>query len=52
MVQAGYEVSIASNWYFLIASTVLITVVGTIITEKIVEPRLGEYKSKYIRRSN
>lgn len=46
MVQPGYEVSIASNWYFLIASTVLITVVGTIVTEKIVEPRLGEYKGK------
>ena len=46
MVQPGYEVSIASNWYFLIASTVLITIVGTIVTEKIVEPRLGAYKGK------
>ena len=46
MVQAGYEVNIASNWFFLIASTVLITVVGTIITEKVVEPRLGPYKGK------
>ncbi|MGL5478717.1 MAG: AbgT family transporter [Clostridium sp.] len=45
-VVPGYEVGIASNWYFLIASTVLITIVGTIITEKIVEPRLGEYKGK------
>lgn len=44
MAQAGYEVGIASNWYFLIASTILITIVGTIVTEKIVEPRLGEYK--------
>lgn len=45
-VMPGYEVGIASNWYFLIASTILITIVGTIITEKIVEPRLGEYKGK------
>lgn len=44
MAQVGYEVGIASNWYFLIASTILITIVGTIVTEKIVEPRLGEYK--------
>ena len=44
MAQVGYEVGIASNWFFLIASTVLITIVGTIVTEKIVEPRLGEYK--------
>lgn len=46
MAQFGYEVGIASNWYFLIASTILITIVGTIVTEKIVEPRLGEYKGK------
>ncbi len=46
MAQAGYEVGIASNWYFLIASTILITIVGTIITEKVVEPRLGAYKGK------
>ncbi|MGL5541151.1 MAG: AbgT family transporter, partial [Erysipelotrichaceae bacterium] len=38
------EVGIADNWYFLIASTVLITIIGTIVTEKIVEPRLGKYK--------
>lgn len=44
MAQVGYEVGIASNWFFLIASTVLITIIGTIVTEKIVEPRLGEYK--------
>ena len=39
-----YEVGITANWYFLIASTLLITIVGTIVTEKIVEPRLGQYK--------
>src|SRR4029079_3964939 len=27
----------------LIASTILITIIGTIVTEKIVEPRLGKY---------
>ncbi|MGL4762319.1 MAG: AbgT family transporter [Sarcina sp.] len=39
---AGVEVT--DNWFFLIASTFLITVIGTLVTEKIVEPRLGEYK--------
>ncbi len=43
--QAGYDVQITSNWYFLIVSTFLITILGTIVTEKIVEPRLGKYKS-------
>ncbi|WZL72580.1 AbgT family transporter [Clostridiaceae bacterium 35-E11] len=37
-------VSPVSNWYFLIASTFVLTFVGAWITEKVVEPRLGEYK--------
>jgi aminobenzoyl-glutamate transport protein len=32
-----------SNWYFLIASTFVLTFVGAWITDKIVEPRLGKY---------
>ncbi len=31
------------NYYFMFVSTFLITVIGTWVTEKIVEPRLGEY---------
>ncbi len=38
-----YEVSAACNWYFMAVSTILLTIIGTIITEKIVEPRLGVY---------
>ncbi len=33
-----------ANYYFMFASTFLLTIVGTFVTEKIVEPRLGEYK--------
>lgn len=33
-----------ANYYFMLVSTVLITILGTWVTEKIVEPRLGEYK--------
>lgn len=36
----------ADNWYFIAASTFLITIIGTIVTEKIVEPKLGEYKGE------
>lgn len=39
-----YEVGMTGNWYFIIASAFLITILGTFVTEKIVEPRLGEYK--------
>ena len=46
MLQSSYKVSETGNWFFLIASTFLVTIVGTIVTEKIVEPRLGVYKGK------
>ncbi len=46
MIDPNYTVDPTANWYFMIASTFLITIVGTLITEKIVEPRLGEYKGK------
>lgn len=38
-----YTVHPAVNWYFMIASTFLITALGWFVTEKIVEPRLGTY---------
>ena len=39
-------VGIADNWYFIIASTFLITIIGTFVTEKIIEPRLGTYNGQ------
>ncbi|WP_082234888.1 AbgT family transporter [Halobacillus massiliensis] len=36
--------NIAMNYYFIIASVFLLTIVGALVTEKIVEPRLGKYK--------
>lgn len=43
LTDPNYVVEMTGNWWFLIASTVLITIIGTIVTEKIVEPRLGKY---------
>jgi aminobenzoyl-glutamate transport protein len=40
----GYSVSILGNWYFLIVSTFVLTLVGTWLTDKIVEPRLGPWQ--------
>lgn len=37
------DVLVTDNWWFIIASTFLITIIGTVVTEKIVEPRLGKY---------
>ncbi len=45
LVAPGYEVHPAVNWYFMIASTFLVTVVGWFVSSRIVEPRLGEYDS-------
>lgn len=34
----------AMNYYFMFVSVFLITIVGTLVTEKLVEPRLGKYE--------
>ena len=43
LVDPAYVVNPACNYYFMAASTVLITIVGTVVTERLVEPRLGSY---------
>ncbi len=40
----GYSVQILGNYWFMIAATPLLTVLGTWITERVVEPRLGPYE--------
>ena len=42
-----YNITVTANWYFMMASTVLLVVVGTFVTDKIVEPRLGTYTGDY-----
>jgi aminobenzoyl-glutamate transport protein len=43
IITPGYEVNPSANWYFMFTSTFLITTLGTIVTERVVEPRLGTY---------
>lgn len=43
-----YSMSVTGNWYFMIASTVILTIVGTWVTTKIIEPRLGQYNGEYM----
>lgn len=43
IIQPDYEVNPACNYYFMFVSTFLITILGTITTERLVEPRLGKY---------
>lgn len=34
------------NWYFMMLSVFVLTIVGALITEKVIEPRLGKYEGK------
>lgn len=43
ILDPAYEVNATANYYFMVASTFIIAVAGTFVTEKIVEPRLGKY---------
>ncbi len=43
LVDPEYSVHPAVNWYFMSASTFLITGLGWFVAERIVEPRLGAY---------
>lgn len=43
MVDPAREVTLVGNLYFMIVSSILMGILCTLITEKIVEPRLGPY---------
>lgn len=43
ILDTSYIVEATDNWYFMFASTFLIVILGTIITDKVIEPRLGAY---------
>ncbi|HVR44516.1 MAG TPA: AbgT family transporter [Thermoanaerobaculia bacterium] len=47
LIDPGYTVHPAVNWYFMIVSAFLITALGTWVTHRIVEPRLGSWDSAH-----
>jgi len=46
IIDIAYQVNPACNYYFMAASTFIIAIVGTYVSEKIVEPRLGKYEGE------
>lgn len=46
IVDAGYRVNPAANYYFMAISTFVVSMAGTVVTEKVVVPRLGEYRGE------
>jgi aminobenzoyl-glutamate transport protein len=43
IITPGYSVNPACNYFFMAVSTIFISLAGTWVTEKLVEPRLGKY---------
>ena len=43
LIDADYVVVATANWYFMVASTFLITAIGSLVTIFVVEPKLGPY---------
>jgi aminobenzoyl-glutamate transport protein len=43
IIDPAYQVNPAANYYFMVISTFLITGLGTLVTERVVEPRLGPW---------
>lgn len=41
VLDADYQVAITANWWFMIASTLVLTAAGTWVTHRLVEPRLA-----------
>lgn len=46
LLDENYTVGPEVNWYFMCASTFMVAGLGALVTEKIVEPRLGRYDPK------
>ncbi|MDG3087388.1 AbgT family transporter [Vibrio hannami] len=46
MIDPSYTVGPEVNWYFMFASTFFIAFTGAFVTEKIVEPKLGQYNEE------
>ncbi|NGP46202.1 AbgT family transporter [Bacillaceae bacterium SIJ1] len=45
ILNTDYLVNPTDNWFFMFASTFLVVILGTIITDKVIEPRLGSYEA-------
>ena len=48
----SYVVPATANYYFMVGSTFLLTVIGAAVTNWIIEPRLGPYPSPHDRESD
>ena len=47
-VDPSYSTTVANNWYFMIASCILLTIVGVFVNNKFIAPRLGKYEGEQL----
>ena len=52
IIDPTVNISPMANYLFMFASTFLITILGTILTTKIIEPRLGKYEGSSVQDSD
>src|SRR5699024_12846417 len=43
-INTTVTVTPVDNWYFMLTSVFILSISGVLVTEKIVEPRLGKYE--------
>ena len=48
ILDSTYMVNPTANYFFMVASTFVIAFAGTIVTDKIIEPRLGKYEGDVV----
>src|SRR5699024_1783615 len=46
ILDVNYVVNPTDNWFFMFVSTFLVVIIGTFITDKIIEPKLGKYEQE------
>ena len=47
-IDPSYTTTVANNWYFMIASCIMLTIVGVIVNDKIIVKRLGTYTGEQV----
>ncbi|MFB9146813.1 AbgT family transporter [Halomonas alkalicola] len=47
LLDPAYVVGAEANWFFMIVSTFAVTLIGGLVTERIVEPKLGRFDAAY-----
>jgi len=52
IIDPAYLVNPTANYFFMVASTFVIAIAGTFVTERIVEPRLGKYTGEIDEKDN